>query len=221
MVKDGIILAIAFAAAGVGVGQVLDPRLGLPLFVAAAFFLFFFRDPDRKISEGDLVVSPADGSVAMIQPFGEDQQRISIFLSVFDVHVNRSPIGGRITAVDYRKGKFVNAMRADASDENERNVVEVRADDGSTVAFSQIAGLLARRIVFRPKVGDRVEKGERVGMIKFGSRVDVFLGPEWEIVVQPNDVVAGGSSVLARRLAAALVRGGREPLNKAGAEAEL
>ena len=157
----------------------------------------------------------------MIQPFGDHQRRISIFLSVFDVHVNRSPIGGRITAVDYRKGKFVNAMRADASDAHERNVVAVKADDGSTVAFNQIAGLLARRIVFHPKVGDRVEKGERVGMIKFGSRVDVFLGPEWEILVQPDDVVAGGSSVLARRLAAALVRGGREPLNESGAEAEL
>ncbi len=221
MVKDGIILALAFAAAGVAVGEFLDPRLGLPLFVAAAFFLFFFRDPERKVPEGDVVVSPADGSVAMIQPFGDNQRRISIFLSVFDVHVNRSPVGGRITAVDYRKGKFVNAMRADASDENERNVVEVRADDGSTVAFSQIAGLLARRIVFHPKVGDRVETGQRVGMIKFGSRVDVFLGPEWEIVVQPNDVVAGGSSILARRSAAALVRGGRERLNAAGAEAEL
>ncbi len=218
MVKDGIILSIAFAAAGLAVGQFLDPLLGLPLFVVAAFFLFFFRDPERKIPIGDVVVSPADGSIAMIQPFGTHQRRISIFLSVFDVHINRSPVGGSVVAIDYRKGKFVNAMRADASDENERNVVEVRADDGSTVVFSQIAGFLARRIVFFPKTGDRVEKGQRVGMIKFGSRVDVFLGPEWDIVVQPNDIVSGGSSILARRSAAALVRGGREPLAEAEAE---
>ncbi|MCZ2157380.1 MAG: phosphatidylserine decarboxylase [Bryobacterales bacterium] len=221
MVKDGILLAAAFTAAGLAIGEFLDPRFGLPLFVVAAFFLFFFRDPERKIAEGDVVVSPADGSVAMIEPFGTDQQRISIFLSVFDVHVNRSPIAGRITAVDYRKGKFVNAMRADASDENERNVVEVQADDGSTVTFSQIAGLLARRIVFRPKVGDRVEKGQRVGMIKFGSRVDIFLGPEWEILVQPDDVVAGGSSILARRSAMILAGRNRGSRNETEAEAEL
>lgn len=221
MVKDGIILAIAFGAAGLAAGQFIDPWLGLPLFVVAAFFLFFFRDPERKIPDGDAVVSPADGSIAMIQPFGNQQRRISIFLSVFDVHVNRSPVGGRVTAVNYRKGKFVNAMRDDASDENERNLVEIQADDGSTVIFSQIAGFLARRIVFLPKPGDRVEKGQRVGMIKFGSRVDVFLGPEWEIVVQPNDVVAGGSSILARRSAGALVRGGREPFDEAETEAEL
>ncbi|MDZ7636999.1 MAG: phosphatidylserine decarboxylase [Bryobacterales bacterium] len=220
MVKDGIILAAAFALAGIGIGQFFDPRLALPLFVVAAFFLFFFRDPARKIPDGDVIVSPADGSVAMIRPLGDEQTRISIFLSVFDVHINRSPVAGTVTAVDYRKGKFVNAMRADASDENERNIVEVRADDGSTVVFSQIAGLLARRIVFRPKAGDRVEKGERVGMIKFGSRTDVILGPEWEIVAQPNEVVMGGSSILARRTATALVRGAKRPFNEGGAEAE-
>ncbi len=221
MVKDGIILAVAFVAAGLAVGQFLDPMLALPLFIAAAFFLFFFRDPDRKIAEGNVVVSPADGSVSMIEPFGEGQRRISIFLSVFDVHVNRSPVAGRITAVDYRKGKFVNAMRADASDENERNIVEIAADDGSTVTFSQIAGLLARRIVFLPKAGDRVEKGQRVGMIKFGSRVDVFLGPEWEIVVQPDDVVAGGGSVLARRSAMMMVPAGGDRTSRNEAEAEF
>lgn len=211
MVKDGLILAAVFVLAGVLLGHFVEPILGLPLFVVAAFFLFFFRDPERKIPDGDVVVSPADGSVSMIAPFGDRQKRISIFLSVFDVHVNRSPVAGEIVAVDYRKGRFVNAMRPEASDENERNAVEVRADNGATVVFSQIAGLLARRIVFHPKVGDRLEKGQRVGMIKFGSRTDVILGPEWEILVKPNDVVAGGVSVLARRSASFLSQTGGEP----------
>lgn len=211
MVKDGIILASVFVAAGLLLGYFLEPRLALPLFVAAAFFLFFFRDPERKIPDGDVVVSPADGSVSMISPFGDHQKRISIFLSVFDVHVNRSPVSGRIVAVDYRKGRFGNAIRPEASDENERNVVELRADNGATVVFSQIAGLLARRIVFHPKVGDRLEKGQRVGMIKFGSRTDVILGPEWEILAQPNDVVVGGVSVLARRSPGFLSHAGSDP----------
>lgn len=218
MVKDGLIFAIAFGVAGLAVGQFLEPRLGLPLFVAAAFFLFFFRDPNRKVPDGDVIVSPADGSIAMIRPLGDQHTRISIFLSVFDVHVNRSPIGGKVVAVDYRKGKFHNAMNPAASDENERNLVEVHGDDGSKVVFSQIAGLLARRIVFHPKVGDRVEKGGRIGMIKFGSRMDVILGPEWDIIAEPNEVVAGGTSILARRSAAALVGGRREPLDEDRAE---
>jgi phosphatidylserine decarboxylase len=211
MVKDGLILAAVFVLAGVLLGLFLEPILGLPLFVVAAFFLFFFRDPERKVPDGDVVVSPADGSVSMIAPFGDRQKRISIFLSVFDVHVNRSPVGGEIVAVDYRKGRFVNAIRPEASDENERNVVEMRADNGTTVVFSQIAGLLARRIVFHPKVGDRLQKGQRVGMIKFGSRTDVILGPEWEIVAKPNEVVTGGVSVLARRSASFLSQTGEGP----------
>jgi phosphatidylserine decarboxylase len=208
MVKDGWILAGVFVAAGIAMGQFIDARLGLPLFMAATFFLFFFRDPRREIPEGDVVVSPADGVISLIRPFGESQTRISIFLSVFDVHVNRAPVGGTIQAVDYTKGKFQNAIRADSSDENERNRVEIRADNGATVIFSQIAGLLARRIVFNPKVGDRIEKGQRVGMIKFGSRTDIILGPEWKVLVQPNHLVLGGKTVLAKRSPAGLVRDG-------------
>lgn len=208
MVRDGIYLAAAFAAAGVLLGQFAEPLLALPLFVTAAFLLFFFRDPHREIPEGDVIVSPADGQVSLVRPVGEDLTRISIFLSVFDVHVNRSPIAGVITAVDYSKGRFQNAIRPEASDENERNRVEIRADNGATVIFSQIAGLLARRIVFHPKVGDRVEKGQRVGMIKFGSRTDVILGPEWQILAKPGEEVTGGATILAKRSAAGLVRDG-------------
>lgn len=208
MVRDGWILAAAFVAGGLALGHYIEPRLALPLFVVASFFLFFFRDPRREIPEGDVVVSPADGVISLIRPFGEAQTRISIFLSVFDVHVNRAPVGGTIQAVDYTKGKFQNAIRADASDENERNRVQIQADNGATVIFSQIAGLLARRIVFRPKVGARVEKGQRVGMIKFGSRTDVILGPEWQILAEPGSQVLGGKTVLAKRSAAGLVRDG-------------
>jgi len=206
MVRDGWILATAFVAGGIALGQMLEPRLALPLFVIAAFFLFFFRDPKRAIPDGDVVVSPADGAISLIRQVSDSQTRISIFLSVFDVHVNRSPVAGVITAIDYSKGKFQNAMKPEASDENERNRVEIKADGGATIIFSQIAGLLARRIVFRHKVGDRVEKGQRVGMIKFGSRTDLILGSEWQILAKPGDQVLGGSTVLAKRNAAGLVR---------------
>jgi phosphatidylserine decarboxylase len=127
---------------------------------------------------------------------GASRLRISIFLNVFDVHVNRSPIGGIIRDVRYQKGKFVNAMNATSAEQNEQNVVAVEGD-GQTVIFKQIAGLLARRIVFTKRVGDRVERGERVGLIKFGSRVDVLLDASAALEVKIGDRVKGGSSVLA------------------------
>jgi phosphatidylserine decarboxylase len=167
----------------------------------AAFFLWFFRDPERVIPAGPgLVVSPGDGlvteAVRLTTPEGA-KQRISIFLSVFDVHVNRSPIGGTIEAVRYRKGKYLNAMNPASAVENEQNSVTVRGDDGSEVTFNQIAGLLARRIVFVPAQGSRIGRGERVGLIKFGSRVDVLLQGDAELQVKPGMRVKGGSSVLA------------------------
>ena len=125
--------------------------------------------------------------------------RISIFLNIFDVHVNRTPIGGAICNVQYQKGKFLVASREECSVQNEQNVVTVQGE-GTSVMFKQIAGLIARRIVFTKKPGDRVAKGERIGLIKFGSRMDVLFGPEWEIVVRPGMRVAAGSSVIARRL---------------------
>jgi phosphatidylserine decarboxylase len=119
-------------------------------------------------------------------------------LNVFDVHVNRAPIAGDVTSVEYTKGQFLVASRELASSQNERNTLTI-AGQGTSVGFSQIAGLIARRIVCYKKAGDHVGKGERVGLIKFGSRVDVFLGSEWEILVKAGDRVAGGSSILARR----------------------
>jgi phosphatidylserine decarboxylase len=198
MVIDGIYYALALSAGGAAVWYLSRPAFGIPLFLLAAFCLYFFRDPDRTIPDGPIAVSPADGKVVAIRTSDATAARISIFLNIFDVHVNRAPIGGTITKVEYKKGQFLVASREVASSENERNTVSI-AGEGSCVGFAQIAGLIARRIVFYKKPGDQVAKGERVGLIKFGSRVDVFLGPEWEITVKPGEHVAGGSSILARR----------------------
>jgi phosphatidylserine decarboxylase len=169
--------------------------------VMAAFFLWFFRDPERTIPRfPGVVVSPADGKVTHVMPIeveGTSRTRISIFLNIFSVHVNRSPIAGIIEALEYRRGKFGNALSALSAEENEQNIVTVRGD-AHTVIFKQIAGLLARRVVFYKKVGDRLECGERVGLIKFGSRTDVILPAEAAIQVKIGDSVHGGSSVLAR-----------------------
>ncbi|HWE53135.1 MAG TPA: phosphatidylserine decarboxylase [Bryobacteraceae bacterium] len=199
MVRDGIYYALGFTAAGAFVSWLLGPWTALPFFILGAFFAWFFRDPERLAPAGPVAVSPGDGRVVAIVAEGEHQTRISIFLNVFDVHVNRSPISGIITDVTYQRGKFLVASLAAASSDNEQNVVTVRASDGTTVVFKQIAGLLARRIVFNKKVGDFVQAGERVGLIKFGSRVDVILGPEWRVEVAPGMHVSAGSTVLARR----------------------
>jgi phosphatidylserine decarboxylase len=199
MVRDGIYYALGFTAAYALVSWLAGPWTALPLLLAAMFFLWFFRDPERLTPAGPVAVSPGDGRVVAIVSEGEDRTRISIFLNVFDVHVNRSPISGIITDVTYQKGKFLVASLAAASSDNEQNVVTVRASDGTTVVFKQIAGLLARRIVFNKKAGDFVQAGERVGLIKFGSRVDVILGPEWRVEVTPGMHVSAGSTVLARR----------------------
>jgi phosphatidylserine decarboxylase len=202
MVKDGIYYALGLGAAGALVWYLLSPPFAAPLFLLALFCLYFFRDPDRAIPDGPVAVSPADGRIVGILGDGTESTRISIFLNVFDVHVNRAPIGGRITKVEYTKGRFLVASREIASAQNERNTVSIAGggDQGATcVRFAQIAGLIARRIVFYKHPGDTVAKGERVGLIKFGSRVDVFLGPEWEVTVRTGERVAGGSSVLARR----------------------
>lgn len=199
MVRDGIYYALAFTAAGLLVSYLAGPWAALPLFLVGAFCAYFFRDPERMIPVGPVVVSPGDGKVVAVVDEGNRQTRISIFLNVFDVHVNRSPVSGIITDVTYKKGRFLVASRAIASEENEQNIVTMRTEDGAKVVFKQIAGLIARRIVFSKKVGDFVQTGERVGLIKFGSRVDVIVGPEWRIEVTPGMRVSAGSSVLARR----------------------
>lgn len=203
MVRDGYFYALALIAVAAFLwlftgawGWTVVP------FLLAAFFLWFFRDPGRTIpQEPGLVVSPADGKVTQVArvptPEGE-RLRFSIFLSVFDVHVNRSPVSGILRDVRYRKGEYLNAMNPACADRNEQNFAVVDCDEGYQVSFIQIAGLLARRIVFTKRPGDFLARGQRVGLIKFGSRTDVLLPVEAEPLVSPGDRVRGGSSVIAR-----------------------
>ena len=201
MVRDGIYYGLTLVIVAALVGW-LTAAWGWALvpLLLAAFFLWFFRDPERRIPAiQGAIVSPADGRVtdiSVVQESGERRTRISIFLNVFNVHVNRSPVSGVIEEARYQKGRFVNAMGAASAELNEQNIVTIRSDAG-TVVFKQIAGLLARRIVFTKNVGDRVERGERVGLIKFGSRTDVIFPADAEMKVRVGDNVKGGSSVLA------------------------
>ena len=205
MVRDGYI----YGASLLAVAAVLkwftgNWAWGIAPLALAAFFLWFFRDPHRIVPDGvGLIVSPGDGKVTetvRIDTLDGPRQRISIFLSVFNVHVNRAPIGGVLTRVAYRKGEYLNAMNPASAERNEQNAVTVRgegADLGIEITFKQIAGLLARRIVFRLRQGDTVQRGQRVGLIKFGSRVDVVLPLEAQLRVKVGDRVQGGATVLA------------------------
>ena len=200
MVRDGYFYALGCLAAAVLLGWLAWPLAIIPVLLGA-FFLWFFRDPERTIpSDPGTVVSCADGKVtdvSSVQFDGAPHIRISIFLNVFNVHVNRTPIGGVITDFAYKRGQFRNAMGADSADLNEQSVCTVRGDNGEVVVFKQIAGLIARRIVFNYKVGDRLARGQRVGLIKFGSRCDVVLPADAQVSVKVGDHVRGGSSVLA------------------------
>ena len=197
MVIDGIYYALGLFAGGALVSYLTGLAFGIPMFILGLFCLWFFRDPERQIPSGPVAVSPADGKIVWIKQMG-DQQRVSIFLNVFDVHVNRSPIAGKITNIEYKRGKFLVASVEAASTENEMNVITVE-DKGVKVMFSQIAGLIARRIVCYKKIGDTVAAGDRVGYIKFGSRVDLWFGPEWTVAVKEGHRVSAGSSIIARR----------------------
>jgi phosphatidylserine decarboxylase len=200
MVPDGYFYALGLVVAGILVGWFAAPAWAVVPLLLALFFLWFFRDPERAIPDSPgVIVSPADGKVtdvSWVTVAGEKKTRISIFLNVFDVHVNRSPIAGIVREVRYQRGKFLNAMDEASAEENEQNIVRVEGD-GQTVIFKQIAGLLARRIVFHPKVGDRLKRGQRVGLIKFGSRTDVLLDSTAGLQVKVGDRVRGGASILA------------------------
>jgi len=174
---------------------------GLVFFVLALFVFYFFRDPERPIpSDASLVVSPADGHVVEIVDEALDSQighRISIFLAVWDVHVQRAPVAGCIARVEYRPGKFMGAFRSKASQLNEQNVIYMDTAHGRVV-FKQIAGAVARRVLFWKQEGTNVALGERVGMIRFGSRVDIWLPMDAAIAVKHGQMVKGGESVLAK-----------------------
>jgi len=200
MVSYGITYALGLAAAGAAVTWLLSWPFAIPFYILAVFCLNFFRDPERAVPQGPYAVSPADGKVVAIKQDDAGGHRISIFLNIFDVHVNRTPIGGKIACVTYKKGQFLVASAEEASAANEQNVITV---DGviegqkTRVVFKQIAGLIARRILCYAKAGDVVETGQRIGLMKFGSRIDVFLGAEWEVVVHAGEHVAAASSILA------------------------
>jgi len=201
MVRDGyrfagppLALSIIAALAGwVGVA--------VALFVVAALVAYFFRDPERKApADPAAVVSPADGRVTEIVPEsfeGRPGRRISIFLAIWNVHVNRAPVSGRLERVEYRPGKFYAAMRSRASSENEQNVFYLDTGRGRIV-FKQVAGWIARRVVSWKSPGDSLVLGERIGLIRFGSRMDLWLPEDAEIRVRPGQTVAGGRSVVAR-----------------------
>ncbi len=199
MVKEGYWYGLPLVLISGGLFGLRLVVAGAIFLVIAIFVLNFFRDPERAIPpDPSQIVSPADGKVVEIvqeELAGRAVRRISIFMSPLDVHVNRSPIAGTLESVEYRAGRFHVASQARASIENEQNVFTVRGEPGPVVV-KQIAGLLARRIVFWKRPGDIVQRGERVGLIKFGSRVDVALDPRIELRVQVGDRVKAGASVL-------------------------
>jgi phosphatidylserine decarboxylase len=201
MVKEGYYFGLPPLLLGGAAFLAHWPIAAILLVCLAAFVFYFFRDPQRAIpSDPGAVVSPADGRIVVIsdeENAGRSGKRISIFLAIWNVHVNRSPAAGTITKMDYRPGKILAAMRARASLENEQNVISLSTASGEMV-FKQIAGLIARRVVCWKKQGDIVQRGERIGLVRFGSRVDLWVPREVEILVALGDNVKGGSSVLAR-----------------------
>jgi phosphatidylserine decarboxylase len=173
--------------------------------LAGLFFLYFFRDPERAVPpEAEAVVSPADGKVILVDEVREEKflsgpaKRVAIFMNVFDVHVNRSPVGGTVAAAEHREGRFLAAFKEEAARANEQQATLLAAHDGRQVLVVQIAGLLARRIILFPSLGDRLDKGERLGMICFGSRVDLYLPPTCEILVKKGDRLKAGASIVAK-----------------------
>jgi len=203
MVKEGYYFGLPLLVLG-GVAFLAQWSIAAVVLVCLALFVFsFFRDPDRVISsDAGAVVSPADGRVVVVteeENAGRAGKRISIFLAIWNVHVNRAPAAGTISKFEYRPGKFLAAMRERASFENEQNVFTLATDAGEMV-FKQIAGVLARRVVSWKKQGEEVARGERIGLVRFGSRVDVWMPREAETLVKVGDNVKGGSTVLARWL---------------------
>lgn len=206
VVKEGYIFAAAPILLGAlafafGRELLLWQVAGAVFLFLGAFILYFFRDPNRETpADPSAVVSPADGRVLVVADEmldGRAGRRISIFLAIWNVHVNRSPLAGRISRIDYRPGRFHMAMKSEASVENEQNVIYLQTARGEIVC-KQIAGMIARRVVLWKKSGEEVGRGERIGIVRFGSRMDVWLPRDAEIVVKPGDHVAGGSSILAR-----------------------
>jgi len=202
MTKEGLYFPLPFLAAA-GISFLLFNKYlyfpwlylaGLLFFLALAVMLFF-RDPDRKIPGGEkLVLSPADGKIIKIDD-DSDEPGLSIFLSIFNVHVNRSPVSGKVRSVDFFKGKFFTAFKDEAQKENQRNEIKIETPSGM-VRFHQVTGAIARRTIFWQKPGQSVEAGEKVGLIRFGSRVDLTLPQGSVILVHMGQKVVGGETIL-------------------------
>jgi phosphatidylserine decarboxylase len=172
------------------------PVLALICFILASFICYFFRNPKREIPQGEnLIVSPADGKVVKISQLPDGTRTISIFLNIFNVHVNRSPISGRLEHMEYKRGKFKVAFDEEASKVNEQNILTISGQD-ATVVVRQIAGLIARRVICWKQPGETLKRGELFGLIRFGSRVDVTVPERVRVLVKIGDRVRGGSSVL-------------------------
>src|SRR5690348_7100810 len=201
MVKEGYYFGLPLLVLAVAAYLLGWAAAAIACVFLALFIFSFFRDPERVIpNEAGAIVSPADGRVVVVTEEdygGRPGKRVSIFLAVWNVHVNRAPAEGTITNLEYKPGKFLAAMREQASLENEQNVFALSTDAGEMV-FKQIAGLIARRVVSWKKAGDRVARGQRIGLVRFGSRADIWMPRDAEITVKPGDHVKGGSSVLAR-----------------------
>ena len=201
---QAIPFVVVLLVAGSVLAAVFGPVGAAPITALILFVLFFFRDPERVPPAGEgLVLAPADGRVTEITrgPLGT---RVSVFLSVFDCHINRSPVAGTVTEVRYTPGRFQPAWRGGASAENERNHLVLRTGSGD-YGVTQVAGVLARRIVCSKRPGDEVRRGERIGMIRFGSRTDLHLPPGLEPIVAVGERVRGGLTIMARTTSAALI----------------
>lgn len=203
MAREGLPFLAVLAVLALVIAGFGHWRWSLAFLVPMLFVGYFFRDPKRTIPTGeDLIVSPADGKVIGVgqveeSPQGGRATKISIFLNIFNVHINRSPVAGRIERIEYRSGRFLAAFKEAASEQNERNTFIIDAPRGR-LAFSQVAGLIARRIVCWKKESDSVATGDKVGMIMFGSRVDLYLPPAAAAMVKVGDLVKGGESVVGR-----------------------
>jgi len=204
--KEGHKFVAAFLAASVLLFWLMEP-LGWVMLILTAWCLYFFRNPDRVIpDESGVLVSPADGTVCSVSEAtppaelgmgSEPRTRITIFLSVFNVHVNRTPAAGEVTAAAYVPGKFLNAAAENASEENERQLIRMTTEDGKDIAFAQVAGLVARRILCDLKEGDTVQRGELFGLIRFGSRTDIYLDKGQIAKVKIGQTMIGGETIIA------------------------
>ncbi len=202
LAREGYPFTAAAVLAALAVYFFAGGYWSIPFWLIAVFVLQFFREPTRDVPADDnLVVSPADGKVVAvgeaIDPIsGNSATRIAIFLNVFSVHSNRIPIAGTIIKKEYRAGKFLNAAVDKSAEENERNSIVIRDSDSHEITCIQIAGLIARRILCYVDTGDQVQKGQKYGFIRFGSRVELFLPPEYQVNVSIGDSVRGGADVI-------------------------